>query len=125
MLSNKNALANIAVKNLEISRKFYENILGLEEIDSVGEEVVVYRCGNAAIIVYQSQYAGTNKATSATWVVGEDMEILVKELKSKGIQFEHYDMPNTTLKDDIHFSGDMKVAWFKDPDGNILNIVNK
>ena len=125
MLSNKNALANIAVKNLEISRKFYENILGLEEIDSVGEEVVVYRCGNAAIIVYQSQYAGTNKATSATWVVGEDMEILVRELKSKGIQFEHYDMPNTTLKDDIHFDGDMKVAWFKDPDGNILNIINK
>ena len=125
MLSNKNALANIAVKNLEISRKFYENILGLEEIDSVGEEVVVYRCGNAAIIVYQSQYAGTNKATSATWVVGDDMEILVKELKSKGIQFEHYDMPNTTLKDDIHFDGDMKVAWFKDPDGNILNIINK
>jgi len=125
MLSNKNALANIAVKNLEISRKFYENILGLEEIDSVGEEVVVYRCGNAAIIVYQSQYAGTNKATSATWVVGEDMDVLVEELKSKGVQFEHYDMPNTTLKDDIHFDGDMKVAWFKDPDGNILNIINK
>ena len=124
MLSNKNALANIAVKNLEISRKFYENVLGLEEIDSV-REVVVYRCGNAAIIVYQSQYAGTNKATSATWVVGEDMDVLVKELKSKGVQFEHYNMPNTTLKGDIHFDGDMKVAWFKDPDGNILNIINK
>ncbi|TVP40904.1 Glyoxalase/bleomycin resistance protein/dioxygenase [Candidatus Nitrosocosmicus arcticus] len=125
MLSNKNALANIAVKNLEISRKFYETILGLEVIGSVGEEVVVYRCGNAAMIVYQSQYAGTNKATSATWVVGEDMDVLVKELKSKGVQFEHYDMPNTTLKGDIHFDGDMKVAWFKDPDGNILNIINK
>ena len=125
MLSNRNALANIAVKNLEISRKFYENVLGLEEIDSVREEVVVYRCGNAAIIVYQSQYAGTNKATSATWVVGEDMDVLVKELKSKGVQFEHYNMPNTTLKGDIHFDGDMKVAWFKDPDGNILNIINK
>ena len=125
MLSNKSALANIAVKNLGISRKFYENILGLKEIDSVGEEVVVYRCGNSAIIVYQSQYAGTNKATSATWLVGEDIDVLVKELKSKGVQFEHYDMPNTTLKDDIHVDGNMKVAWFKDPDGNILNIVNK
>ncbi|HKG72089.1 MAG TPA: VOC family protein [Nitrososphaeraceae archaeon] len=125
MLSTKNALANIAVKNLELSRKFYEDILGLEKIGSVGDEVVVYKCGNTAIIVYQSQYGGTNKATSATWVVEEDMESLIKELKSKGIQFEHYDMPNTTLKDDIHFDGDMKVAWFKDPDGNILNIVNK
>jgi catechol 2,3-dioxygenase-like lactoylglutathione lyase family enzyme len=124
MLSNKNALANIAVKNLEISRKFYENILGLEEIDSVGEEVVVYRCGNSAIIVYQSQYSGTNKATSVTWTVGKDIDILVKELKSKGVQFELYDLPNTTLKDDIHLDGDMKVAWFKDPDGNILNIIN-
>jgi catechol 2,3-dioxygenase-like lactoylglutathione lyase family enzyme len=125
MLSNKSALANIAVKNLKISRKFYENILELEEIDSVGDEVVVYRCGNSAIIVYQSQYAGTNKATSATWKVGEDMDALVKELKSKGVPFEHYEMPNTTLKDDIHYDGDMKVAWFKDPDGNILNIINK
>jgi catechol 2,3-dioxygenase-like lactoylglutathione lyase family enzyme len=125
MLSNKSALANIAIKNLQISRKFYENILELEEIDSVGDEVVVYRCGNSAIIVYQSQYAGTNKATSATWKVGEDMDALVKELKSKGVPFEHYEMPNTTLKDDIHYDGDMKVAWFKDPDGNILNIINK
>jgi len=125
MLSSKSALANIAVKNLEISRKFYENTLGLEKIDSVGNEVVVYRCGNSAIIVYKSQYAGTNKATSATWIVGEDIDVLVKELKSKGVQFEHYDMPNTTLKDDIHVDGNMKVAWFKDPDGNILNIINK
>ena len=41
---------------------------------------------NSAIIVYQSQYAGTNKATSATWKVGEDMDALVKELKSKGVR---------------------------------------
>jgi hypothetical protein len=51
-LSNKNALANIAVKNLEISSKFYENILGLEKIDSVGEVVVDYRCGISSIMVY-------------------------------------------------------------------------
>jgi hypothetical protein len=52
MLSNKNALANIAVKNLEISSKFYENILRLEKIDSVGEVVVDYRCGISSIMVY-------------------------------------------------------------------------
>lgn len=124
ILSNKSALANIAVRNLEISRKFYENILELEEIDC-WREIVVYRCGNSAVIVYQSQYGGTNKATSASWIVGEDIDVLVKEFKSKGVQFEHYDIPNTTLKDDIHFDGDLKVAWFKDPDGNILNIINK
>jgi hypothetical protein len=124
MLSNKNALANIAVKNLEISSKFYENILGLGKIDSVGEVVVGYRCGISSIMVYQSQYAETNKATNVTWVVGEDMDILVKELKSRDVQFEYYDMPNTILKDDVHFDGDMKVD-FKDPDSNLLNIINK
>jgi hypothetical protein len=30
-----------------------------------------------------------------------------------------------TVDDDVHISGDMKVAWFKDPDGNILNLVNE
>ena len=41
------------------------------------------------------------------------------------MKFEHYDLPNTTLKGDIHESGDTRVAWFKDPDGNILSLVNE
>jgi hypothetical protein len=48
----------------------------------------------------------------------------VRELKAKGVTFEHYNMPDTTREDDIHVAGNMKVAWFKDPDGNILNIIN-
>ena len=52
-------------------------------------------------------------------------EAVVAELKSKGVSFEHYDMPGTTLEGDIHVDGDLKVAWFKDPDGNILNLVNQ
>ncbi len=73
--------------------------------------------------MYRSQYAGTNKATAVTWEVGERLADVVKELKSKGVKFEHYDMPGMTLDGDIHKGGDMKIAWFKDPDGNILNLV--
>jgi len=54
----------------------------------------------------------------------DDVEGTVRELKAKGVKFEHYDMPDMKLADDVHVSGDMKVAWFKDPDGNILNIIN-
>ena len=43
---------------------------------------------------------------------------------AKGITFEHYDMPGMKREGDIHVDGDMKVAWFKDPDGNILNVVS-
>jgi hypothetical protein len=41
------------------------------------------------------------------------------------VTFEHYDLPNMTLKGDVHVSGGMKAAWFKDPDGNILAVVSR
>ncbi|HMI92975.1 MAG TPA: hypothetical protein VK509_16495, partial [Polyangiales bacterium] len=71
-----------------------------------------------------SEFAGTNKATNVTWTVGDDVEGTVRQLKEKGVRFEHYDMPGMTLMGDVHVAGDMKVAWFKDPDGNILNVMN-
>ena len=124
MLGDKDAVANIAVKNLETAKKFYEETLGLTQIGAEGQEVIVFRSGSSKIYVYKSQYAGTNQATALTWVVGKDIEGVVQELKAKGVTFEHYDMPDVTREGDIHVSGNMKVAWFKDPDGNILNIIN-
>jgi catechol 2,3-dioxygenase-like lactoylglutathione lyase family enzyme len=125
MLGDKDAAANIAVKNLERARKFYEDTLGLTQIGSEGQEVIIFKSGNSVINVYKSQYAGTNKATAVTWVVGQDVEGYVQQLKAKGIAFEHYDMPGVTRNGDVHVADDMKVAWFKDPDGNILNISNR
>jgi catechol 2,3-dioxygenase-like lactoylglutathione lyase family enzyme len=125
MLGNKDAAANIAVKNLEKSKKFYEDVLGLTQVDAEGQEFIVFKSGNSTVNVYQSQYAGTNQATAVTWAVGEEMEDIVRALKAKGITFEHYGMPDMKREGDIHVAGDMKVAWFKDPDGNILNIVNQ
>ena len=124
MLGDKDAVANIAVKNLETAKKFYEETLGLTQIGAEGQEVIVFRSGSSTIYVYKSQYAGTNQATALTWVVGEDIEGVVQELKAKGVTFEHYDMPDMTREDEIYVAGNMKVAWFKDPDGNILNIIN-
>jgi hypothetical protein len=47
----------------------------------------------------------------------------VSELKEKGIFFEHYDLPGLTQQGDIHVGEGMKTAWFKDPDGNILSLI--
>jgi catechol 2,3-dioxygenase-like lactoylglutathione lyase family enzyme len=125
MLGDKDAAANIAVKNLEVAKKFYEDTLGLTQVGNEGQELIVFSSGSSMINVYQSQYAGTNQATAVTWVVGEDVEGIVQALKAKGVTFEHYDMPDMKREGDIHIAGNMKVAWFKDPDGNILNIVNR
>ena len=125
MLGNKDAVANLAVKDLQRARKFYEGTLGLKAVATEGEELIVFKSGNSTLNVYRSQYAGTNQATAVTWTVGDDVEGVVRALKAKGVTFEHYDMPGMTREGDIHVDGDMKVAWFKDPDGNILNIINK
>ncbi|MGH8471099.1 MAG: VOC family protein [Gammaproteobacteria bacterium] len=125
MLSHVDAVANIAVKNLEAARKFYQDTLGLKQVGAEGEELMIFKSGSSTINVYRSQYAGTNQATAVTWTVGDDVDDVVRALKSKGVTFERYDMPGMTREGDVHVAGDMRVAWFKDPDGNILNIVNR
>lgn len=124
MLGEKDAVANVAVKDLETARKFYEDTLGLTPIKTEGEEVIVFMSGNSLLNVYRSQYAGTNKATAVTWKVN-NIEDTVRALKAKGVAFEHYDMPGLKLEGDIHVADKMKVAWFKDPDGNILNVIDQ
>jgi len=124
MLGNREATANLAVKDIDKARKFYEGTLGLTKVGAEGSELVAYKSGNSTINVYRSEYAGTNKATAVTWMVGNDIEKFVQALKAKGVTFEHYDMPGMTHEGDVHVGGKMKVAWFKDPDGNILNLAN-
>lgn len=124
MLAHNDITAMIAVKDLARARKFYEEVLRLSPVAPEFPQVQVYLSGNTKIAVYVSEFAGTNRATSITWEVG-DVEGVVADLKSRGARFEHYDMPNTARQGDIHVSGPVKNAWFKDPDGNILGIMNK
>ncbi len=122
MLGTRNAVANLAVKDLDRARQFYTDKLGLEQVDAEGDELVVLKSGDSVVNVYRSDHAGTNEATAVTWEV-DDIDTEVQSLRSKGVMFEHYDMPGLALQGDVHVGDGMKVAWFKDPDGNILNIV--
>jgi catechol 2,3-dioxygenase-like lactoylglutathione lyase family enzyme len=123
MLGDKEAVATIAVKDTKAAKKFYEGKLGLKPEPSQESGVLSYKSGSSSVLVYESRFAGTNKATAATWVV-DDVDREVRDLKAKGVSFEHYDLPDTTRKGDVHVSGNTRVAWLKDPDGNILSLVN-
>jgi catechol 2,3-dioxygenase-like lactoylglutathione lyase family enzyme len=128
MLGDKNAAATLPVKDMDAARDFYENTLGLSRLEAGLDdpEAVVYRSGGSAVLVYLSNYAGTNQATAATWAVGDDFDSIVESLRGKGVTFERYDdLPDTTREGDVHLIGDLKAVWFKDPDGNILNLVNQ
>lgn len=124
MLSNNDAVATIAVNNLQAAKSFYRDKLGLELIAEEGEEVLRFKSGRTSVLVYHSEFAGTNRATSATWLVGDDVDEIVRTLKAKGVSFERYNMPGMKLEGDVHVADGMRVAWFKDPDGNVISIVS-
>jgi catechol 2,3-dioxygenase-like lactoylglutathione lyase family enzyme len=128
MLGTKDAAATLAVKDINAARDFYENTLGLTQVEGGPSDpsAVLYRSGSSTVLVYQSGYAGTNQATAASWAVGDELDAIVQSLKEKGVTFEHYDdLPGTTREGDVHVMGELKAAWFKDPDGNILNLANQ
>ena len=124
MLGKADATPMIAVKDLDRARKFYEETLGLEAKQEMGGEVLTVQSGRTPITVYRSEFAGTNKATALTFDV-DDLESEVRELKDKGVAFEHYDLEGLTPKGDIFEGEGMKTAWFKDPDGNILSLIEE
>ena len=123
VLTETDAMANLAVRDIARARQFYEGTLGFEPVARQGEELIAYRSGKTVFNVYCSKFAGTNQATAVTWAVGDRLEPVVEALVAKGISFEHYDLPGLRREGDIHVADDMKAAWFKDPDGNILNLV--
>jgi catechol 2,3-dioxygenase-like lactoylglutathione lyase family enzyme len=124
MLSDANVQPMLPVRDLENARRFYHDVLGLEEVGEEPGEAVVYRTGDTTLCVYRSQFAGTNKGTAALWEV-DDVQDTIDALKKRGVTFEHYDdMPGLISEGDFYRAGDMAVAWFKDPDGNILSIQN-
>jgi len=124
MLGDKDAIATIAVKDIGVAKKFYEGKLGLKQVKTDETGVQAYLSGKSSVLVYESQYAGTNQATAVTWEV-DQVEKVVQALKAKGVSFEHYDLPGTTRKGDVHLTGSLKAAWFKDPDGNIIALIGQ
>lgn len=123
MLRDASVQPMLPVDDLDAASKFYEQTLGLKKVDSFPGVALTYESGGRTLVVYQSEFAGTNKGTAALWEV-DDVEGTAKTLKAKGVTFEKYDMPGMTREGDIYRAGDMKVVWFKDPAGNILSVQN-
>ena len=121
MLKDIDSSAILAVADLARARQFYSDVLGLEPRNDDGN-VLSYRTGKTTLVIYVSDYAGTNKANAVVWGVGAQFDAIIADLQAKGVVFEHYDMMER--RGDIHVGGDFKAVWFKDPDGNLLHINN-
>ena len=124
IIADTDAQSTVGVKSLERAKIFYGEVLGLKPVGPDMPRVQCYLAGRAVIVVYESQFAGTNQATAITWPMGDRFDQAYRELKDKGVAFEHYDMPDVTRSGDVHEVGSMKLFWFKDPDGNIIHLGN-
>ena len=119
MLQKQPMYAYLPAQDVSRARRFYEQTLGFTPKEEVDGGVAYTFGGGTGAFLYPTPNAGTSKASQAFWQV-DDIEREVAELKSRGVKFEHYDMPGATKGSDIVTAGGAKAAWFKDTEGNIL-----
>ena len=125
LLKGKPSSAIVAVRDLDRARDFYSETLGLEPESGAGEDdVLTLRTGDTRLILYESEFAGTNKANAVVWNAGKDFAEIASQLNQQGIAFEEYPDLGMEISGGVHRSGEFKGIWFMDPDGNILHIGN-
>jgi predicted enzyme related to lactoylglutathione lyase len=122
MLQKFPMYAYIPVKDVVRARQFYESKVGLKPKREIAGGVEYEFGEHTACFLYPTPNAGTSAASQAFWKV-DDVEKEVAELKSRGVTFEEYDMPNMKTVNGIMSGEGGKAAWFKDTEGNIMALV--
>jgi catechol 2,3-dioxygenase-like lactoylglutathione lyase family enzyme len=118
VLDDKSTYTTIPVSNLERARAFYEGTLGLKA-GMVTEGGVMYSAGSTQFFVYPSSFKASGHS-QMSWLV-DDIKAEVAVLKSKGIEFESFDVPGVETVDGVSQVGpNVWTAYFRDPDGNLL-----
>jgi len=128
MLQSYPMYAYIPARDVARARKFYEGKVGLKPQQEIAGGVA-YRFGDhTACFLYDAgDAAGTSRASQAFWKV-DDLEREVSQLRSRGVEFEHYEpdeIGGMTMNGDIAAGGGGKAAWFKDSEGNIMALIQE
>ena len=121
MLSDHTPTAVLAVQDLARARAFYEGVLGFAGEEQM--EGISYRAGDASFFVYPSAFAGTNQATAMTFELdGDAFDEEVVRLRDAGIDFDTFEGLGIEWANGVAVAEGMRAVWFRDPDGNILNL---
>lgn len=122
MKSKVHAIPVLQAQDLKRARSFYEDKLGfcpdLEE-----PEGVMLRAGDSSIYLYETS-AGPGESTVLS-LYAEDFDSAIEELRSQDVRFEEYDLPNLKTKNGIVDLDGMRAVWFKDPEGNVINVAER
>lgn len=123
MLGKASVHPTLPVVDLQRAKKFYQEKLGLKVIKEDPSPGAQLQAANGTSL-YIYQRAATKADHTAAGFTVKDVDAEVKELRSKGVVFEEYDMPNLKTVNGIATMDGVKAAWFKDTEGNILAISN-
>lgn len=124
MLQNSNAFSGFSVKEIEKAREFYRNTLGLDVRDTSMGVLELHFKNGAKVIIYPKPNHEAATFTVLNFPV-KDIEKTVDELTAKGIRFEQYTGNIQTDEKGIMRKGGPLIAWFKDPAGNILSVIEE
>lgn len=123
MLQDHPLFAYIPARDVPRARAFYEGTLGLVPDEQTGGGVVYRFAGGTACFLYPTPNAGTSQASQAFWQVA-DVDAEIAALKARGVVFEDYpNLPGERSPAGAVIGGGAKAAWFKDPEGNIMALV--
>jgi catechol 2,3-dioxygenase-like lactoylglutathione lyase family enzyme len=124
MFDDLTIMPTLPVKNIERAKKFYSEKLGLKAEEELPTGVVVFKVNKSSLLLYTSQYAGTAQNTAATFETN-NLDRDMSELRNKGVVFEDYDMGDLKTVNGVASTGDIKSAWFKDTEGNIIALTQR
>jgi len=123
MLGNAEIAAIVPVSDVDKAVEFYGSALGLElqvrRDDLPENREAEFRAGDGTLVVYESVAAGQSRGTVAAFRVA-DLDSIVAGLRERGVAFEDYDLPDLKTEKGIAAIGDLRAAWARDPDGNII-----
>ena len=123
MLETRKAFSSFSVNDLQKAKEFYGRTLGLEVSESA-EGLELHPGGNLDVFIYPKPNHTPASFTVLNFLV-DDIEAAVDELKKTGVRFEKYEGEIKTDEKGIHRNGGPSIAWFKDPAGNILSVLEK
>ena len=124
MLTHSKAFSGFSVNDLQKAKNFYSKTLGLKVVNNPMGLIELHLEGSVKILIYPKPDHTPATFTILNFPVA-DIEKAVKELKEKGITFESYEGPIKTDEDGIFRGGGPLIAWFTDPAGNILSVLEQ
>jgi catechol 2,3-dioxygenase-like lactoylglutathione lyase family enzyme len=121
MLTKRHATTMLPVTDVPRARRFYEEKLGLKARKTLPTGEIEYETDGSTLAIYPRAEPPKSDHTALSFEV-DDIEGEVRDLRSRGVEFEHYEMPDAKERDGVYEMAGTRCAWMKDPDGNILCI---